>query len=179
VNSNHHTFKISHHVDFLVALSITIVTIILAFVTYDRIISINFFIGTLRFSHWLSIIGTIGIAIATPLFTLLKHFTPVNYKRLIRFHIFGNLIFFTLITFHFATQIARPPANFPDLGTGFAMFLAMTLQIILGFTQRFRSQRKLYNKVINPATNKFIHASLVMVFYLVIMFHVLHGLGII
>ena len=171
--------KISHHIDFLVALLIVIATVILAFVTYDRIIRINFFVLDLRFSHWLCIIGTIGIAVATPLFTLLKHKTPVNYKRIIRFHVFGNLIFFMLITLHFFTQIARPAANFPDIGSGLAMYLAMSLQILLGFTQRFRSQRTLYNKLFNPMTNKFVHAALVMVFYLVILLHVLHGFRII
>jgi hypothetical protein len=170
--------KIGHHIDFLVAALIVIITIILGFVTYDHIIRVNFFVLSLRFSHWVGIVGTVGIAVATPLFTLLKHSTPVNYKRLIRLHIFGNLIFFALITFHFFTQIARPLSNFPELGSGLAMYLAMSSQILLGFTQRFRSQRTMYNKLINPATNKFLHAALIMVFYLVILFHVLHGLRI-
>ena len=171
--------KISHHIDFLIALSIVIIAVILSVLVYDRILRVNFFVGTLRFSHWLSIIGTIGIAVATPLFTLLKRAYPVNWTRITRFHIFGNLIFFTLIAFHFATQIARPLSNFPELGSGIAMFLAMSLQIISGFTQRFRSQRTSYTKLINPQTNRFLHASLVMVFYFAILLHVLHGLGII
>ena len=179
MNSGSHRFKISHHIDFLVALLIVITAIILAFVTYDRIIRINFFVLNFRFSHLLCMVGTIGIAIATPSFTLLKRSSPVNYKRVIRFHVFGNLVFFTLITLHFFTQIARPLSNFPELGTGLMMYFAMSLQILLGFTQRFRSQKPMYNKLINPATNKFIHAALVMVFYLAILFHVLHGLGII
>ena len=170
--------KISHHVDFLIAIFIVIITVVLSFVTYDRIIHVNFFIGTLRFSHWLSIIGTMGIAIATPSFTILKHRYPANWTKITRFHIFGNLIFFALICFHFATQVARPLSNFPELGSGLAMFIAMSLQIISGFTQRFRSQRRFYNEAINPKTNKFVHASLVMVFYLIIVFHFLHGLGI-
>lgn len=170
--------KISHHIDFLIALSIVIIAVILSVLVYDRILRVNFFVGTLRFSHWLSIIGTIGIAIATPLFTLLKH-RFLSWKNITRFHIFGNLIFFTLITFHFATQIARPLSNFPELGSGIAMFLAMSLQIILGFTQRFRSQRRLFEKLVNLQTNRFLHASLVMVFYFAILLHVLHGLGII
>ncbi len=170
--------NIRHHIDFLIAISIVIVAIILAIVVYGGILRLNFFVADLRFSHWLGIAGTIGIAIATPMFTLLKHRYPVNWVRITRFHIFSNLIFFTLILFHFATQIARPLTAFPELGSGLAMMIAMTLQIISGFTQRFRSQRRFYKKLINPAANKFFHASLVMVFYLVIVFHVLHGLGI-
>lgn len=171
--------KISHHIDFLIALSIVIIAVVFSLLTYQRIISVNFFIGPLRFSHWLSIIGTIGIAIATPLFTLLKRSFFPSWTKITRFHIFGNLIFFSLITIHFANQVARPASSFPELGTGLAMFVAMDLQIMLGFTQRFRSQRRLYKKLINLNTNKFIHASLVMVFYAVILFHVLHGLKII
>ncbi len=178
MSSEQHRFTLRHHSDFLIALVLVIITVIIAWVTYDRIIRVNFFVLNLRFSHWLSIVGTIGIAVATPTFSLLKRRTPVNYKRVIRLHVFGNLIFFALITFHFFTQIARPASNFPELGSGLAMYLAMALQIISGFTQRFRSQRPTYYKLINPTTNKFIHASLVMVFYFVILFHVLHGFGI-
>jgi hypothetical protein len=167
--------KISHHIDFLVALTIVIITVVFSLLTYNHTIRLSFFVGPLRFSHWLSIIGTIGIAIATPLFIIFKRSFLPSYAKIVRFHIFGNLIFFSLITIHFAAQIARPAASFPELGTGLAMFIAMSLQIILGFTQRFRSQRPLYKKLINPRTNQFIHAGLVLVFYSVILFHVLHG----
>lgn len=171
--------KITRHIDFFIALLIVIIMIIFSLLTYHRIIRVNFFVLNLRFSHWLSIIGTIGIAIATPIFHLLKGSLQHNWTKNTRFHIFGNLIFFALITFHFATQVARPATNFPELGSGLAMFLAMSLQIFFGFTQRFTSHKLLHNKLFNPKTNLFIHASLVMVFYLVIAFHVLHGLGII
>jgi hypothetical protein len=177
VDTSNHNLKISHHIDFLIALSIIMITVALSFAIYAHVVRLNFVVRDLRFSHWLSIIGTIGIAVATPLFTLLKRSNPVNYKRIIRLHIFGNLIFFTMITFHFASQVARPLSNLPELGSGLGMFLAMSLQVVLGFTQRFRSQRRLYNKLINPDSNKFAHASLIMVFYVIIVFHVLHGLG--
>jgi hypothetical protein len=75
--------------------------------------------------------------------------------------------------------MARSSSNFPDLGTGLAMFGAMSLQIVFGFTQRFASQRKMGDRGINLKTVKFIHASLIMVFYLIILIHVLHGFGII
>lgn len=171
--------NIKPHIDFLIALSIIIAAIILSIVVYGRILRVNFFVADLRFSHWLGIIGTIGIAIATPLFTFLKHRYPLNWIKNTRFHIFGNLIFFTLILFHFATQIARPATAYPDLGSGLAMIIAMILQVASGFTQRFKSHSPLFKRLINPATNKFFHASLVMVFYLVIVLHVLHGFNII
>ena len=171
--------KFNKHVDFLIALSIVIVAVVLSVVVYQRILRVNFFVWDMRFSHLLSITGTIGIAVATPMFTLLKRFRPASWPKITRFHIFGNLVFFTLIVFHFATQVARPPTNFPNLGTGLAMFVAMGLQIAFGFTQRFVSQGRLNNRLFNAKTIKFVHASLVMVFYLIILFHVLHGLRII
>ena len=171
--------KISHHIDFLISALIVVIAFVFSVLIYDHVIRVSFLVGPLRFSHWLSIIGSIGIAVSTPMLTLLKRsFIPL-YTKILRFHIFGNLIFFTLITIHFASQIARPASSFPELGTGLAMFIAMSVQVTLGFTQRFRSQRKLYRKLINPNTNKFIHASLVMVFYSIILFHVLHGFNII
>jgi hypothetical protein len=171
--------KISKHFDFLLALSIVFVAVVLSIVVYDRILIINFFVFNMRFSHLLSIVGAIGIGLATPLFTLLKRSYSVSWVRITRFHIFGNLLFFTFIVFHFASQMARPSSSFPDLGTGLAMFVAMGLQIAFGFTQRFGSQARLGNRSINVKTVKFVHASLVMVFYLIILFHVLHGFRII
>jgi hypothetical protein len=171
--------NISKHFDFLCALSIVLVAIVLSIVVYDRVLIVNFFILNMRFSHLLSIIGAIGIAVATPMFTLLKRSYPSSWMKITRFHIFGNLVFFTLIVYHFASQMARSSSNFPDLGTGLAMFVAMGLQIAFGFTQRFAYRGQLGDKLINVKTVKFVHASLVMVFYLIILFHVLHGFRII
>jgi hypothetical protein len=171
--------KISHHIDFLVALLIVIVAGVFSFLTYNHTMGLSFLVGPLRFSHWLSIIGTIGIAVATPSYVIFKRSFLTYYTKITRFHIIGNLIFFTLVALHFSAQMGRSATNFPEIGTGLAMFIAMAAQITLGFTQRFRSQRRLYKKLFNPKTNQFIHASLVMVFYAVILFHVLHGFNII
>jgi hypothetical protein len=169
--------KICQHADFLIAISIVIIIVVLSFATYSRILGLSFFEGPYRFSHWLTIIGSIYIAIATPVFAVLKRSPHPNLNRLYRFHIFGNLIFFGLITLHFASQISRSATSFPELGTGLALFIAMSLQVASGFTQRFRSQNPWYKKIFNVQGNRFFHASLIVVFYIVIIFHVLHGLG--
>jgi hypothetical protein len=169
--------NIRQHADFLVAVSIVIVVIVLSFATYSRTMRLSFFEGPFRFSHWLTIIGSTYIAIATPVFAVLKRSPHPNWSKLYSFHIFGNLIFFGLISIHFASQMGRPAANFPELGTGVALFAVMSLQVALGFTQRFRSQNPWYKKIFNIRGNRFFHASLIAVFYFVIIFHVLHGLG--
>ena len=171
--------NIGHHVDFLLGVLIVIVIVILSYGVFTRIIITNFFIGSFRFSHWLSIIGSIYIAVATPFFAVLKRQLNANWQKLVRFHMFSNLIFFGLIALHFSAQVGRPAANYPDLGTGVALFAAMSLQVVSGFIQRFTSQRPIYKQLIKPKTIKFMHASFIAVFYVVIIFHVLHGLGII
>ena len=159
--------------EFLLALLIVIVAALFMVATYMHWINTSFFVGPLRFSHWLAIIGTSYIAIDTPAFVVLKRFYPEKFKQLLRYHIFGNLLFFTLISIHFAGQLGRSVAFYPTLGTGLAIYIAMTLEVISGFAERFPLIKQIDHK-----TNQFIHASLVMVFFLVIIFHVLTALGI-
>ena len=52
------------------------------------------------------------------------------------------------------------------------MYIAMTLEVISGFAERFPVIRQISSK-----TNKFIHAGLALVFYIVMGFHVLDVLG--
>jgi hypothetical protein len=166
-----------NHLDLISAALIIVFTIFFSYLIYTRTFVLGFFVGPFRFSHWLSIIGTIYIAVATPLFVVLKRRKNANWIKLVRFHIFGNLLFFGFISLHYAAQMSRG-INSIDVGTGAAMYTAMALQVALGFTTRFRIQAAWYNKLFNTRTNRFIHASLVMVFYIVILFHVIHGLNI-
>ena len=162
------------HFDFLLPILIVLIAAFFTAATYFHLIIVNFNVGPYRFAHWLGIIATIYIAIATPLFTLMKRFYPQKMRGLFRFHMFGSLLFFVLISIHFAAQMDRPSFAFPDLGTGLAMYTAMALQVATGFTQRFRFR---FVNQINLKTIKFIHASLVMPFYIIIILHTLHGLG--
>ena len=159
--------------EFLIALSIVILTALFMLVTFFHLLNLTFFVGPLRFTHWLAIIGTSYIAIDTPAFVVLKRYYPEKFKGLLRYHIFGNLLFFSLISIHFAGQLGRSVAFFPTLGTGLAIYIAMTLEVVSGFAERFPLIRQIDHK-----TNQFVHASLVMVFFLVIIFHVLTALGI-
>jgi hypothetical protein len=159
--------------EFLLALLIVIVTAAFMVAAFMHWINACFFVGPLRFSHLLTIIGTSYIAIGTPAFVVLKRYYPLKFKGLLRYHIFGNLLFFMLISIHFAAQVSRPAAFYPTLATGLALYIAMTIEVISGFAERFP-----LIKQINHKTNQFIHASLVMVFFLVILIHVLDVLGI-
>ncbi len=74
--------NIGKHIDFLSALSIMLVAVVLSAVVYSRIFAVNMSILNMRFSHMLSIIGTIGIAVATPLFTLMKRSYPASWTKI-------------------------------------------------------------------------------------------------
>jgi hypothetical protein len=84
-----------------------------------------------------------------------------------------EICYFSLISIHFAAQLGRPVAFYPALGTGLAIYIALTLEVTSGFAERFPLIKQIDHK-----TNQFIHASLVMVFFLVIIFYVLTALGI-
>jgi hypothetical protein len=133
----------------------------------------SFVMGPFRFSHWFSIIGTVYLAIATPLFAYFRRSHPSKGKALLRLHVFGNLLAFAIISVHFAGQMGRPLDRFPDLGTGLALYFAMVLQVATGFLQRFRIVK------INPSINRLVHVILVAPFYIIIGIHMLHGFGLI
>ena len=80
--------------EFLLALLIVIVTAAFMVSAFMHWINVSFFVGPLHFSHLLAIIGTIYIAIDTPAFVVLKRYYPQKYVGLLRYHIFGNLLFF-------------------------------------------------------------------------------------
>ncbi|MCW3997941.1 MAG: hypothetical protein NWF10_05155 [Candidatus Bathyarchaeota archaeon] len=160
--------------EFLIATLILITTVILSVVSYFRIYDLNFVVGQFRLSHWFSWIGTFFIAIYSPIYFTLKRKYPGRIRSLLRIHIYGNLISFMLITIHFTQQISRPEAFFPDLSTGLALYIVMPILVLSGYLHRFRIIKSL-----NPHTNRYLHVSLTLTFYIIILVHVLQGLNII
>src|SRR3990170_6299754 len=117
--------------DFWAATAILIATIAVMLVVILHWVSIGFFVGPIRLSHWFVWIGTIYVAFTVPIIAVLKKRHPQQYKTLFRIHVFGNLLAFMLISLHFASQISRSPA--PELGTGLALYIAMVLLVGTGF----------------------------------------------
>ena len=67
---------------FLAASTLLIVTFfIIIFVLID-LVDTGFFVGPLRFSHWMVLIGTFFIAIYTPMFYFLKRRYPNRLKSM-------------------------------------------------------------------------------------------------
>jgi|SRR5665648_330759 len=158
--------------EFWAASSIIIATIILIIADNQRWIHFGFLVGPFRANHWFVWTGTLYIAIIVPIIATLKKRRPNKYMTLFRIHVFGNLLAFMLISIHFAGQISRPSTAYPNLGTGLALYIIMALLVATGFTHRFQLIPQ-----IKSTTRKFIHVGLTFSFYIVIIIHILHGIG--
>lgn len=158
--------------EFLLASALIVATVVLAAGVFFRFVNLGFSVGPYRFTHWVSWIGALYIALAVPLFAIFKRRAPLKMKALLRVHVYGNLLAFLLISIHFAGQMSRSTP--PDLGTGLALYVVMLLLTATGFLQRFRIVPSL-----KPQTNRFIHVSVALSFYIIIGIHILHGVGVI
>jgi len=160
--------------EYVSATIIILITIALAIIVYLRFFDLNFFVGEYRLAHWFTWIGASFIAIFTPIFYVAKRNYPLKTKSLLRVHIFGSLFSFMLITVHFAQQISRPAAFFPDLSTGLVLYIVTPILVATGYMHRFQ-----VFKSIKPHVNRYLHGSLTFTFYITILVHILQGLNII
>ena len=158
--------------EFWLATSIIFTTIAVAIIVYLRLFNLNFSVGPFRLTHWFTWIGTLFIAVYIPIYHVMKQKYPTKYITLTRIHVFGNLLSFTLITAHFAQQMSR--STLPDLGTGLVLYIVMPLLVLTGYLQRFRLMKSMKTQ-----TKMFVHVALALTFYITIVVHILHGLGII
>jgi len=159
--------------EFFSAVSILVVAIFFLVATYLDWLDFGFVIGSYRLHHWLVWIASLYIVFAIPIYAMLKRRYSAKIRKLLGFHVFGNLTAFVLISIHFSSQISRPAAFYPDLGTGLALFLSMLCLVATGFFQRFGIIKR-----VKPQTYRLIHVGLALSFYLIIGIHILHGLGV-
>ena len=152
--------------DLWVALVLILFTIYLSFLIYVNKQSFNFFVGPLRFYHWMSLVGGFWIAFATPVYYVLKHRRPKRIKALLRVHMFGNLLAFMLISTHFTYEII----SVSFIGTGTALFVTVLALVVTGLLQRFNIIKSFRGHV------RFIHVSMTTAFYLILIIHVLSRL---
>lgn len=86
---------------------------------------------------------------------------------------YGNLIAIALITVHFSQQLSRPAEFYPDLGTGIALYVTLVVLVVTGILMRFGIGRARYRWW------RYLHGGVTTTLYIVIVFHALHGLGVI
>ncbi len=155
------------------SLILLIATITFSIVTYYNWYRLTIFVGSLLFSHWFSLIGTIFIAVFTPVYYLLKRTRPKNIKTMLKIHVFGNLFSFLLISIHFAQHVGRLSAFHPNLRTGFVLFFVLSIIVATGILERFKITRKLERHT------RLLHMYATILFYLMIFIHILQSFDII
>ena len=162
---------------FWFALVTIFVAVLLLVAVYFGWLSVSFFVGPLRFGHWLGVLGTLFIVFFTPVYYVLKRRYPRSLKVLLKVHVFGTLFSLILISVHFAQQMSRPPQFYPDLGTGVISYIATFILVLTGFLHRFRVLEG--GGVYPPHRNRFLHISITFTFYLVVVFHALRNFGLV
>lgn len=158
---------------FYYALLFILAIIVASIGNYQRWWDLHFYVGPLYLHHWLGWAGTAYIALFVPVYAILKRRYPDRYGTLVTTHVFSNLGAFLLISVHFTQHMGRPAAFAPILGTGLALYIITAIMVVTGLMQRFRLAGGL------SRSWRFIHVSLSLSFYIVIIIHVLHNLGII
>lgn len=160
---------------FLLALLMIIGTAVLGFLAYSESPLLDFiylYVPPLPVHHWFSWAGAGFIGIYTPLFYYLKSRYREKYQTLIKIHVYGNLISFIFISLHFAEHLREFFVLIPHPGTGLPLYTAVVLLVATGMTVRFQLVRSLMKG------SRSLHVSVTAAFYLIVLYHILHGLGI-
>ncbi len=149
----------------LTVLSLIILTIILAIITYleDSNITTFLLVDSLTITHLAAYIGSFWIAIFTPIYIVLKRYRSSHFKSMLKIHVIGNLSAFALITTHYLHK----ETNSVFLGTGITLYVALVLLIATGIIQRFNAVKSLRKQI------NFIHLSASTAFYLILVIHVI------
>jgi len=158
--------------ELIIAFFIVLISLLLMVLIYFDWISVGFVVGPYRFNHWVVIIGAFYVAFITPFFVILKRSKPESLRNLLKIHVFGNLLAFMLVSVHFAGQLSRPLAFYPDLGTGVGLYVAMAVLVFTGFFLRYSLVSGVSRSLL-----RVVHVLAVVSFYLVIVVHALHGFG--
>jgi hypothetical protein len=88
--------------ELLVIVTLLFVFLVLMILVRQRIFYLGFFVGQLRFSHWLVWVGAAYIAFAVPTIAVLKKRFPSRYMALFR-SVFGTCLLFV----DFASFVAQ------------------------------------------------------------------------
>ena len=160
---------------FWVALTIIAVAALAIIIVYLRIARLPLiFINILGIAnspvHWLGWTGAIIILATTMAYSLRKRTRHKASSRLLKFHAFGNLLGFTLISVHFISEVTRPPSSYPVLGTGIVLYSAMLILVATGFVTYF---------VVKPSWVRYyrwLHPAAAFTLLMVIIVHIIHGI---
>jgi len=107
------------------------------------------------------------VIIYVPIFIILKKRNPKIYPKLIKLHQIGFIVAFMLVSLHIGSQIRRVFP--PEIGTGIAAYVCLLVLVVTGIMQR---KQMLSTRI---GTLRFVHLSMVVSFFLVIVFHIVRA----
>jgi len=143
------------------------VGLVLAVLSYLGLIPLGYKLGPYWLNHWLGWLSMGFIIIYVPLFIIMKKRTPKIYPKLMKVHEIGFIVAFMLVSLHIGSQIRRVFP--PELGTGIAAYVCLLVLVVTGIMQR--------NQIFatRMRTLRFVHLSMVISFFLVIVLHVIRA----
>jgi hypothetical protein len=143
------------------------VGLVLAVLSYLDLIPLGYKLGPYWLNHWLGWLSFGFIIIYVPIFAILKRRNPRIYGKLMKVHEIGFVVAFMLVSLHIGTQIRRVFP--PEIGTGIAAYVSLLALVVTGIMRR--------NQILaaRAATLRLIHLSMVVSFFLVIVFHIIRA----
>lgn len=165
--------KNKKNIELWFSLLLLFLTFVISVISYQYWYDLLFFIGSLFFVHWIGLIATIFIAILVPTYYILKRKKPKYIKKLLKIHVFGNLLSYLFISIHFSQNTGRLSQLFLRLEDGFIFFIVLSVLIVTGMIERFGRKPNLSKYI------KSIHRYGVFLFYLIMLIHTLQGFNLI
>ena len=140
----------------------------LAVLSYLHFLTLGYMLGPFQLNHWAGWLSTGFITIYAPLFINLKKRNPEIYRKLIKVHEIGFIAAFILVSLHIGWQVRRVFP--PELGTGITLYISLLVLVVTGIMQR--------NQILatRMRTLRLVHLSMVINFFLMIVFHVIRAL---
>ena len=143
------------------------VGLVLAVLSYLGLLPLGYRLGPYWLNHWAGWVSMGFVIIYVPLFIVLKRKKPQTYSKLIKVHEIGFIVAFILVSLHIGSQIRRVFP--PEIGTGIAAYVCLFVLVVTGIMQR---RQILATRM---AALRFVHLSMVVSFFLTIVFHVIRA----
>ena len=150
-----------------VAFAALAIGLALAVLSYFGLIPLGYKFGPFWLNHWIGWLAFGFIIIYVPIFIVLKNRNIKIYGKLIRIHQVGFIVAFMLVSMHMGTQVRRVVP--PEIGTGIAAYSSLLVLVVTGIMQR---HQMLTARI---GTLRFVHLSMVVSFFLVIVFHIIRA----
>jgi len=161
------TLPRNRHLSIWLSFAAVAVGLVLAVLSYLGLIPLGYKLGPYWLNHWLGWLSMGLIIIYVPIFVILKKRKPKIYQKLMKVHEIGFIVAFMLVSLHIGSQIRRVFP--PEIGTGIAAYVSLLALVVTGIMRK--------NQILatRMATLRLVHLSMVVSFFLVIVFHVIRA----